>query len=219
MGGKKNGRKGPRAGRKASTPSMALAPLFRTPKSIDHHHVRRFEFGTLGRLVGDRGFGFTFALSDLPNTSDLTNLYELYRLDFVEIIVEIAALTTSTLAVGSPALPTLIIYPDYTDGTAPASLSEANEVAQAERITLSVAKPSLSRRIIPTTAVGIATNSGGSLAGAYKMPSKHFDCNFPSIPHFGIKMFASNYNIASVEDSGCILNVSFRYGLTMRNPR
>lgn len=216
MAGKKNGRKGPR---KSQTQPLPLVPMFRTPTSIDHHHVRRWEYGPLGRLAADQGYGFSFALSDLPNSSDFTNMYELYRFDFVELIVEIAALTTSTLSVGSPALPTLIIYPDYTDSTAPSSISVANEVAQSERFTLSAAKPSFARRVKPCASIGIATNTGGTLAGAYKLPAKHFDCVFPSIPHFGIKMFVANYNIAAVEDSGCVLNVSFRYGLTMRNPR
>lgn len=219
MAGKKNGSKGRTQRGKPMAQSMPLVPLFRTPKTIDHHHVRRWEYGNLGRLAADQGYGFSFALSDLPNSSDYTNLYELYRLDFVEMTVEIAALTTSTLSVGSPALPTLIIYPDYTDATAPASISVANEVAQSERFTLSASRPSFSRRVQPTASVAIAINSGGTLGGGYKLPAKHFDCVNPSIPHFGIKMFVANYNIAAAEDSGCVLNVSFRYGLTMRNPK
>lgn len=199
--------------------SLALAPLFRTPTSIDHHFVRRYEFGTLGRLTADRGFAFSFALSDLPNSNEFTSLYDLYRLDFVEIIVENAALTTSSFTVGSPALPTLIIYPDYTDSGAPASISEANESALAERITMSYTKSSVSRRIKPMIPTAVATNLTGTLAGAYAMPARHLSCVFPSVPHFGIKMFVANYNTVAVEDSGAILNVSFRYGLTMRNPR
>lgn len=198
---------------------MALAPLFRTPPNVDHHHVRRYEFGTLGRLVLDRGFGFSFALSDLPNNSELINLYDMYRLDYVEIIIELAALTTSTLALGSTAQPTVIIYPDYTDATAPATVSEANEVAQSERITMSVTRTSFTKRIHPCTATAMAVNLSGTLAGATAAPARHLSCAFSSVPHFGLKMFISNYNVASVEDSGNVLNVAFRYGLTMRNPR
>jgi len=193
--------------------------MFKTPSNIDHVHVRRWEYGNLARGVADSGFSWSFALSDLPNSNEFTNLYDSWRLDAVEIVLELATLTSAIGAIASPAMPTLIIYPDYDDATAPTGISVAEQVSQAERFTFSAAKPSFSRRVVPRAAIALATTSGGVLAGALNMKQPFIDCAYPSSVHFGVKAWIANYNTSTVGESGAILNVSFRYHLTMRNPR
>lgn len=217
----RNNRKGAKSQREkaAANGAMALAPMFRTPTQILHNHVRRWNYGTLGRAAADQGFGFYFRISDLPNSSEFTSLYDHYKLAMVEIVFELVANTASLFPTETFAQPTVLITPDYDNATAPATQSVMEQYGQAERITMSTTRASFSRRIVPRVSIGTLSVDGGALAGAVVAKPEFIDCTYNTVPHYGLKFWISNYNNTTVADAGTLINVSFRYHLVMRNTR
>lgn len=216
-----------RNGRKAPAPKETVsrngvrdyAPMFRTPSQIMHSHVRSWEYGVLSRGAADQGYGFSFGLSDLPSSGELTALYDHYRLDTVEIRFELTGSGVSVAPAETPAGPTILIAPDYDDNTAPSSISVIQQYGQMERITLTTARPTLSRRLQPRFTLGAPTSILGVLGPAAISKPDFINTAYPSVPHHGLRFWVSNYNTTSVGDSGMVLMVSFRYHLTMRNTR
>lgn len=196
-----------------------LAPLFKTPTQIVHHHVRRWEYGSLGRAVNDQGYAFSFAISDLPNSTEFTNLYDHYKLGMVEMIFELVTSSFTASPVESNALPTILITPDYDNATAPGSISVIQQYGQCERFTFSASKPTFSRRIVPRFPTAVVATTGGVIVGAGVATPGFLDCSYSSVPHYGLKFWISNYNVNTVGDTGIVINVSFRYHIDMRNTR
>jgi len=197
-----------------------LAPLFRSPSSIVHHHVRTWEYGTLGRAAADQGYSMSFALSDLANSSEFTNLYDHYKIAMVEVILELVNYGSATVAPSSLAQPTILMTPDYDNTTVPATLSVLQQYGQADRHCFSTAKPSFSRRLVPKYAVATTSTAAAGVTGTV-IPTKSdfLDCTYPSVAHYGIKFWLINYNTLSVTNTGTVIEMSFRYHLQMRNTR
>lgn len=204
--------------RKAKTENLALrdvAPLFRVPRNVDHHFVRTWSVGTLSAGASDQGWGYGFTLQQLPNYTELTALYDTYRIDAIEAIWELVP-TASGVRKTSSVMPVVLAYPDYDDGVAPASLSEAEQQALMERLQLSEARPAVRRRISPRVNFGLegaSANLGGNMAAPFA------DCSYPAIIHYGVKFWIKSYNTASLTETGAAVSVAFRFHLTLRNPR
>lgn len=205
-------------GRKARNGDLALrdtAPLFRAPRNVDHHFVRSWDLGNLSAPTSDGGWGYAFQLDQLPNYLEFSALYDFYKIRAVEVIWELtptAAATTKT----SNIMPVVLAYPDYDDSTAPASLSDALQASQMERLQLSEARTSARRMIMPHVSYGVAgaaTNLGGSQRSGF------IDCSYAGVGHFGVKFWIKNFNSTTLTETGATVALSFRFHLTMRNPR
>lgn len=68
-------------------------------------------------------FGQTFQLSDVPNATDFTNVFDQYKLAAVK--VEVVS-RTDTFTTGTPA-PNVLSIIDYNDATAPANIAEMQQ--------------------------------------------------------------------------------------------
>jgi len=212
--GQRKAKRAPRGGRRSRRGMFVdTAPLFRVPPAITHKFVRTQDLGLITPAASDQGYAYSFALSSLPSASELTALYDMYRIDLIEVIVELYAINQTT---STQAFPTLIAWPDYDDATAPSTLSASTEVAQAERFQFSPTHNQFKRALVPRLSVGVWDGAATSHA-MVATKSEFVDCATPAIPHYGFKCWIKWYNTSLDNFTG--LNLSFRYHLSMRQPR
>jgi hypothetical protein len=199
--------------KKSRQPTTAVrdtvAPLFAVPKSTIHRFMRSVSYGVIGQSAADSGKGYNFQLSDLPGYSSFTGLYDSYMITKVELIVELVNLGSTNL------YPTLLIYPDYDDVTAP-TLSNALDNMQMERFQFGPNKMSFRRSLVPRVAMGTITTAASTVTGINKS-LQWVDCAQPTVAHFGVKMFITQYNSSYTASSQ--LALSARYHFACRNPR
>lgn len=214
---KTNGRKGGRRGGANGTQPRDTAPALRVPKSLVHKHIRTYDFGALTPTASDKGYAFSFLLSALPNHTEFTNLYDQYKIECVEVIWElIPTVEIGTAAVATMACPVILAWQDYDDASTPVTLNEVNQISKMERLQLSVARPAVSRSVLPwvqSGSPGAPANLGLSLRAPF------IDCSQDGVQHYGIKFWIKNFTTTTVSLNGLGLNLSFRYHLSMRNPR
>lgn len=205
-------------GRKTQNGDIVLrdvAPMFRAPRMVDHNFVRTWSVGNLSAPAADGGWGYSFTLDQLPNYTEFTALYDLYRIRGVEVIWELTP-TASATTKTSNIMPVILAYPDFDDSTAPTSRSEAEQVSQMERLQLSEARPAVKRFIAPHIVYGVAgasANVGGNRVAGF------LDCGSFSVLHYGVKFWIANFNSTTLTETGATIALSFRFHLTMRNPR
>jgi hypothetical protein len=195
--------------RSSAEPRDTVAPLFKVPRDTVHRFMRSVSYGVIGQSAGDSGKGFNFQLTDLPGYSSFTGLYDYYMITLVEVIIEQVNLGNTNL------YPTLMIYPDYDDTTAP-TLSNALDNMQMERFQFGPNKMSFRRSLVPHVLIGTTTTSASNLVAVSK--SKQWvDCANPTVAHFGVKMFITQYNSSYTATTQ--LAFSARYHFLCKNPR
>jgi hypothetical protein len=210
MSKQRNSRRGRQNKKKQSNAVRdTVAPLFIVPKNTVHRFLRSASYGVIGQSAADSGKGYNFQLSDLPGYSSFTGLYDAYMISLVEVIVELVNLGSTNL------YPTMLIYPDYDDVTPP-TLSNALDNMAMERFQFGPNKMSFRRAIVPRVAVGTITTAASTVIG---IPKAHswVDCAQPTVAHFGVKMFITQYN--STYTASSQLALSARYHFSCRNPR
>lgn len=216
-GRQNQGRKAPRKAAASSTQPRDVAPMLRVPRSLQHKHIRTYDFGALTPTASDKGWAFTFLLSALPNHTEFTNLYDQYKIECVEVIWElIPTVEIGTAAVATMACPVILAWQDNDDGSTPATLNEVNQIAKMERLQLSVANPAVKRSVLPWVQAGTPgapANVGLSIRAPY------IDCSQDGVQHYSIKFWVKNFTTTTVSLNGLGINLAFRYHLSMRNPR
>lgn len=171
--------------------------------------LRQNYVGPLGQAAADQGFGVAFHLSDLPNYTEFTALFDAYRIIEVEMFWE---LTKN----GGSNWPTLVVWPDYDDASAPSTLADAEQVQAASRLHFSNAVTSFRRKVIPRVS-GVVEGTGAAALSASNIVSPWLDCAYPQIEHFGVKFWVADYNSTSY--SSTVINFGFRLHLQMRATR
>lgn len=101
--------------------------IYKPPAGV-HAFVRTVQFASSNfDATGNKFQAFTFALSDLPNYSEFTNLYDQFQIVAVkfEIIPKFNAVDLNPMSTWSQGvLPNIHSVLDYNDSTAPTSLTE-----------------------------------------------------------------------------------------------
>jgi len=190
------------------------APLFKVPRSITCDFVRGYTYGLLGKTgTSDTGFAFSFQLSDTPSFSELTNLFDSYKITLVEVIWENTSVTANVSG-DTSVYPTLLAYPDYDDATAPSTYNQVEQIQRAERLQFSATKNQFKRSIVPRLAVA-AQVTGGTTNNAINMLPQWLDCAWAAVNHYGVKFWLRNYN-TSFDNA---VQLSFRYHIRCRDAR
>lgn len=165
-------------------PSMALPGQTRDV----HRFVRSVQIGALTPAAADKGWAWTFALSDLPNYTEFTALFDQYRLSLVELVFTWSPGTT----VATSTFPTLLIASDYDSAAVPASSSE---IAQRRHITwvFSPSKPIATFRLRPRVLLDVG--SGGSSGFSTLAPAREWiDLAFSTLTQRGAVAWIANFN-------------------------
>jgi len=121
----------------------------------------------------------TFILQDLPAFSDLTNLYDQYRI--LSVRVEFVMTGATNPLTGPPGIFTTAI--DYNDANSPASI---NELMQYESVQVVPIGQYFERTLKPRSAVATYSGVFTSFGNVY---GQWLDAASSSVIHYGIKYF------------------------------
>lgn len=196
-----------------SSPTMARSRLSalaaRPPRARRAPTVYRFSRFTtpysLPKSTADQGFGVSFNLADVVNSSEFTALFDEFRVVGVEVVAIVTGINTP-----GGTYPLLYTYPDFDDATAPSTQSVALQVTPLTVWAPSASNPVKRYRISPK----LALTTGGSGAVA---SSAWADVAYPSIPWYGWKGWVANYNTSVYP--GTFIQLMFKLDLEFRGVR
>jgi len=191
--------------------SRDIAPSRMISQGATYRTVRTVNVGAITAIATDSGVGRRFRLSDLPSTTEFTNLFDQYRIVMVE-----AEYVFSTHILASQArYPRIAFAVDYSDSTNPGSESEVLQYQNAEAFQFGQVKHTFKRVFKPRAA--LAAYQGTFTGYGTASPNQWFDTNNSSIEYYGTKEWINNYN--TVLATGAVLNVYHRYHLEFKNAR
>lgn len=153
----------------------------RRRRQIVHRFTRsQYYSGAInGSTVVDTFGGVYFRLVDVPSATDFTNLFDMYRIDKVQI--RFMPRANSAEAGTNQGLIKLFTAIDYDDITAPTSLAEILQyqtckVTSSNRITTLTLKPKFASEVYQS-----AVSTG------YGARNGWLDCSNTAIQHYGVK--------------------------------
>lgn len=188
-------------------PAVVDAVPMRRPRDPTCVIRRTFALATLQANTGDTVRAFYFALGNMPNASDFTNLFDSYTI--LEAVVTFTPYSTScpSTAVAS-AYPGFIgSWIDTNDAALPANLQEGQQVESFQRN--SCTQP-FTRVVRPRSAVAAYSGAFTSYSSRY---GAWIDTASPNVQFYGLKCvitgstFATVSNIYEVEAT---VTMSFR---------
>lgn len=131
----------------------------------------------------------SFKLSDLPNYSEFTALYDEYRIKAVKIMfvptmnVATANATSGTTA-GFVPVPALYTWIDNDDNTAPTTITQGQQYQSFKCHGL--LDRMRCRSVVPEVSTALY-GSGGAFTSYGQVKNQWIDNNSPSVVHFGLK--------------------------------
>lgn len=153
--------------------------------------TRRFDFGTFSsNVVGDVSYGQTFSLSQLPNSAELTSLFDFYKLLKVKLIMTpINPHTTATAAYK------ILSAVDYNDTSAP----NGNDIRQFSncRVHNLYNDRGFCSRTLKPQVLDTVYNSSVSSGYAQSRPAPWLSTDYPSIPHYSIKFYGDGFSAST----------------------
>jgi len=156
---------------------ITLKAAYTTPYKFS----RSFDLGDMARpSVSDQGFAFPFALNQLPNVTEFTNLFDKYRINKIDLTF---SWTLGDIrATGATLHPIIYLYQDEDDAAIPVTKLEVFERQAMQRYTFSEAKNTITCSIKPRwiqSRGGVSTNVAP--AGTW------IDMATPAVQHYGVK--------------------------------
>lgn len=195
-----------------------------------HLHRRWAETNDVAITATTTSIGFfshieTFALSKLVNHTDLTNLYDQYKINFVEIYMmwspDYLPVATSTTAGERANLipPSLKIYhlPDYDDDDA----MTKDEFKERAKCKLMLLKPQVRKKIVVKPAILSQIYETLTSTGYAPKWGVKLDSNDASVPHYSYKFGVEVPQVQGGDSDIDLgrLTFEFRYNLTMYNTK
>lgn len=170
-------------------------------KTTTHTFTRRLNATQLQSAIGPGvvSGGYTFALSNLPDYTEFTSLYDQFRIKWVKVKFIFQTQVAETAPVNSPGMFYSVI--DLDDASAP-TLSYCQSAKWAK---LTQAVGTHTRFLRPRT----LTQLYNGLGSAYAVNKiQWLDCDYANTPHYGLKYFWYNCTferiLADVEMQFCI---------------
>jgi hypothetical protein len=170
----------------------------------------------VGAASGPNNFGYDFGasmkfrLSDTENSSELTALYDRYKITGVK--VKIIPLSNTASAGGLSYLPELMYTFDTDDSSVPTETVMRQKCAKTKRLD----KP-VSIFIKPRVAGTLWQNA---LASGYSIaPNTYINCSTPSVEYYGLKLYFKNVDLRSTSTVATQFNIETTYYLAMKDPQ
>jgi len=149
------------------------------------YHFKRKQTATLISQVAlsDTLGSLQFTFSGMNGYSELTVLFDSYRIDFVEVQFKPMFNMLAVTSAGSIVSPFLYTVIDLDDATTPGTLGELLEYATVKETSFD--KP-VTRTLTPMAAKALYD---GSVFTSYGMNTgeRWVDCNSPGVKHYGVK--------------------------------
>lgn len=157
-------------------------------------------------------FSIDTQLDDLLNSTDLTQMADKYKINWVNVKAYVTSNTAS--AGGTSQLPSILWSTDEDDAAIPASTTAGlNSIREKMNSKLRQFKQNGSAISIfykPKITNTIAGAAGAPIAGGV-MAAPFIDCNHPNIPHYGVRGFLQDVNLASTAS----VYTQFKFDITM----
>lgn len=148
---------------------------------------------TLGSLFNDtvtdtKGVPFVhiFKLSQMPNYSEFTSLFDKYKI--CKIVYTLMFQQNTAPMNGNSVLPLIHICSDDDDATVPSSLTELQQRANCKRRVLGNTVM-IKYTFRPKIAAAIYNTA---LSTGYAIKSGYINTDYPDVPHYGIKGMINN---------------------------
>jgi hypothetical protein len=181
-----------------------------------HSFVRKANFGQILSSNSAPVFGaYAFKLSDFPNYTEFSALYDQFRITSVDVqFLHLTTAITNTNSAGSIviACPRFLSVLDYDGATAPASLDELRQYNNCIAVN---ADTSYIRSFIPAS---LSIEYIGVTNGYSPQFGKWHDVAYSTIPHYGLRYALDNTAIAG-PNASFGYNVEVTMHLEFRNSR
>ena len=156
--------------------------------------------------------GGSFSLSSASGASELTALFDSYRIDKVDVAIY-NRVNPSAQTAAAAAYPRFHYVFDRDDATAPPTLDDLMQHQGVKTHIFDEGHNTLKFSISPRVATALW--AGGAFSG-YGTPDKPMfvDCANPAVPHYGWK-----YGVEIMTNTNYFLDVYYTFHFTMRDPR
>lgn len=158
------------------------------------------------------GAAMNFTLNSTDGASELTSLYDRYKISGVKI--KIIPLSNVSGVGGLAFLPEVMVCPDYDDATAPTEAQMRQRGAKClrlDRVRSFFIKPKVAGMLYQTGSP--ATPGYSVVKGGY------INCSYPDVQHYGLKMFFKNVDLRSTSSVATCFNIEQTYYLSMKDPQ
>lgn len=142
-------------------------------------------------------FTIDFALNDIINVSDLTQIADKYRINWVKIMAYCTSNTASSA--GTAQLPSILWSTDDDDVGMPASTTTGlNTLREKMSSKIRQWKQNTPLKFfIKPKLLGSVSGPLGTPVQAVVGKAKFIDCNHPDVPHYGMKGYLQDVNLAT----------------------
>lgn len=162
-------------------------------------------------------FSMDCALSDLVNSTELTAIADKYKINYIKLRLFCTSNTASSG--GTSQLPSVLWSTDQDDAGIPAS-SKGGLDSIREKMGVKVRQfkqngGPLNIFIRPKVSSGVF--GGATVQGAGVIKAPFLDCALPSIPHYGLKGYLQDVNLAATPSVYTQFKFDVTIGVTLRD--
>lgn len=203
--GKQHGRKQQRGRKMQGVPLSLSSP----GNSAVFRVTRMYESGIIPP-TNDGGGAYEFKLSDVAAYSELTVLFDQYRIEGVEVVFTASQSDTTGFV-----WPRIYVAFDPDDSDIPTALSTLRERGNTKIYAFAPNKREFRVNLVPA-AVIISETAGGQKAAISAPRGQWKDCNQAGIIHYGLKYWLEDYKMSIGSPP---MRVIMRYHLAFRGSR
>ncbi len=190
-----------------------IMPPILPQKGKSYRFVRSAFYNVLTATSGTTLGSGNFKLSDLPNYTDFTALFDRYR--FVAVVCKFIPTTKPTEVGSATSLigdnPLVYTVLDYDDASAPLSVDELRQFDTAQ---VNPIGTYFERVLVPKAALG---SYSGTFASYSQAPQNMWhDCNSPNIQFYGLKWATTAF---STSGTTALYQIEVDYIMEFSNPR
>lgn len=170
--------------------------------------------GGVGGGTGNTHFTRTFSLNMLPNSSEFTNLYDQYRIDYVWVTLRrlgVSNIIPSDVSTQAEAGHVLLVI-DTDDATA---LTTSNDYLQYMNCRILDTHKDYAFKVYPRPAIQMYNNG---ITTGYGNPGRQIWCDsgYPAIHHFGLKVHFPSFTTNNAVNGW---EVFYKFKISFKNVR
>lgn len=171
-------------------------------------------YSLTGTTVYIGGGGSTFTMT-MPNYTELTALYDQYRIDYVENEFYFSVNSANVSAGAATCLPVMALAKDY-DDTGTATMNDLNQYNNCITWQLGASINKKVVRVKPCVDVAVYN---GLTNGYAKGNAMYLDTSSAGVPHYGMKLAFTNMQGSSVSQVVGYLFIKTIYHMSMKNTK
>lgn len=193
--------------------SMVKQPNF---KGI-YHFKRTFDKSVaLSNNLGDQAYGYSFTLNEIPNVTEFTNLFDMYRIN--KVVVRFRPLpvggfgTTPTAIVDNSQAVCFIDYDDNSvTGLTLSSVKQHQNLRWLNTVSADGSIPKKNVVVFRPKVLGNVNDVGGTsyAMSQYRGKNPWLDIQYTQVPHLGLKLVIGQTNTNQILQFQVICTVYF----------